>query len=123
MDSVFPPLTERQERLLKRMELLRELRKPSPWYWMRLVFCRPLHIRWRWPAPLWFRAALTLGWGVFLFWVNRSSSHPRSVPTVWMIFMGVPLLIALFDRYVMAPAERKIAVAIELLEQEQEKEP
>jgi hypothetical protein len=115
MDSVFPPLTERQERALKRMELLRELRKPSAWYWIKLLFARGL------PRGRWLWARMAIAWAAYFFYLWKFK--PPHSEFLWfaMILSTVWFAFALFDRHVMTPMQAKIEAARELLEQEQEK--
>ena len=114
MDGVFSPLTERQERALKRMELLRELRKPSLWCGMKLVL-RP---RFGWGVRHW--SGVLAGWtGMLIFYlVERKVGHPE-IPGFGLLLSTVILSISLFDRFVMTPMQAKIEAARELLEQEQ----
>jgi hypothetical protein len=114
MDGVYPPLTERQERVLKRMELLQELRRPSPWYWMKRVL-RP---SFGWGVRHWSR--ILLSWiGMLIFYlVERKLGHPE-IAGFGLLFSTIVLAISLFDRFVMTPMQAKIEAARELLEHEQ----
>jgi hypothetical protein len=101
--------------VLQRMELLRELRKPSPWYWIKLVFGRSM------PRGRWLWARMVAAWATYGFYLWQFKPPHSEFLRFGMIFFSAMFAFALFDQCVMSPMQRKIEAARELLEQEQKK--
>jgi hypothetical protein len=113
MDSIYPPLTEKQERALRRMELLRELRKPTPWARISpLVHGSPLFIG-AWP---WVRIIFVTS--LAIIYLTEWKTLHSTLSVVMLTFWSLVLVALLIDQVVIRPMQKKVEAATELIEQE-----